>query len=121
MTSGWNKTRNLRQETNLLQKIAHHNYTHHPCPCQHQRSLFGKRTVTITDVKLSQFRLVRIPDLGHTILICSDIPKWTFLGTYHFAMIFQREFFKFREEDHQKQTNKHKQTLHFCSKFLVCS
>ncbi len=47
MTSGWNKTRNIRQETNLLQKIAHHNNTHHPCPSQHQRSLFGKRTITV--------------------------------------------------------------------------
>ncbi len=39
------KVRNLRQETHLLQKIAHHNYAHHPCPSQHQRSLFGKCTL----------------------------------------------------------------------------
>ena len=40
------KTRNLRQEINLLKKIAHHNNAPHPCPSQHHRSLFGKRTLT---------------------------------------------------------------------------
>ncbi len=45
MTRGWNKTWNLQQETNLLQKIAHHNNAHHPCPSKHQRSFFGEHTI----------------------------------------------------------------------------
>ncbi len=55
MTSGWNKTGNIRQETNLLQKIAHHNNTHHPCPSQHQRSLFGKRTINSMIGTMTQY------------------------------------------------------------------
>ena len=42
------KPGNLRPETNLLQKVAHHNNAHQPCPSQHQRSLFGKRTLINT-------------------------------------------------------------------------
>ncbi len=49
------KTRILRQETSLLQKITHHNNTHHPCPSKHQRSLFGKRIIT-------QFQYCNIDD-----------------------------------------------------------
>ncbi len=40
------RARNLRQETNLLQKITHLN--NNPCPSQHQRSLVGKHTLNTT-------------------------------------------------------------------------
>ena len=49
------KTRNLRQQTNLLQKIAHHNNAHHPCPSHHQSSLFGKHTLPYFGLQLASF------------------------------------------------------------------
>ena len=89
MTSGWNKTRNHRQETNILQKIAHRNNTHHPCPSQHQRSVFEKRlcyfcNITNDEVGLYEFHnnipyvvmLVPIVSLESLLYIDAILSVW---------------------------------------------
>ena len=45
MTNGWIKNQDPLTRNKFTLNIAHYNNTHHPYPSQHQRSLFGKRTL----------------------------------------------------------------------------
>ena len=68
------KTGNLRPETNLLQKIAHHNNAHHPCPSQHQRLLFRIRTLIMFKLKVTP---IGIHSIGLQNIRCGNTPWYT--------------------------------------------